>query len=63
LAEIAIGIVRLAVVNTKGIVWSGIDRSRFLSAPAKKPRTVCGCQSVALMICSTAAPVGRFRWR
>jgi hypothetical protein len=33
---------------------------RFLSAPAKKPRTVWGCQSVALMICSTVAPAGRF---
>ena len=38
---------------------STVSRSRFFSAPAKAPRTVCGCQPVAATISSTVAPSAR----
>jgi hypothetical protein len=36
-----------------------VSPSRFLSAPAKAPRTVCGCQPVASTICAIVAPSSR----
>src|SRR3954453_17753577 len=32
--------------------------SFFLTTPAKKPRTECGCQSVAFMIAAIVVPLG-----
>src|SRR3984893_15091166 len=37
---------------------TGLRLSFFLTTPAKKPRTECGCQSVAFMIAAMVVPFG-----